>query len=132
MNIGEKIQLLFERSGYKNYANWGKAMGLPGDWLNELKKKVTIKIIDIERIIKIANYNQVSIDWLLKDHNDDNYIIDNRNDLADNDIINMLNQIQNQLKNEDVKFNGYVMNEESKQLTCDAIDILKGLVRNNL
>lgn len=132
MNIGEKIQLLFERSGYKNYADWGKAMGLPGDWLNELKKKVTIKIIDIERIIKIANYNQVSIDWLLKDHNDDNYIIDNRNDLADNDIINMLNQIQNQLKNEDVKFNGYVMNEESKQLTCDAIDILKGLVRNNL
>jgi hypothetical protein len=132
MNIGEKIQLLFKRSGYKNYADWGRAMGLPGDWLNELKKKVTIKIIDIERIIKIANYNQVSIDWLLKDHNDDNYIIDNRNDLADNDIINMLNQIQNQLKNEDVKFNGYVMNEESKQLTCDAIDILKGLVRNNL
>lgn len=132
MNIGEKINTLFERSGYKNYADWGKAMGLPGDWLNELKKKVTVKIIDIERIIKIANYNQVSIDWLLKDHNDDNYIIDNREDLEDNDIISMLNQIQNELKNNDVKFNGYVMNEESKQLTCDAIDILKGLVRNNL
>jgi len=131
MNIGQKINTLFERSGYKNYADWGKAMGLPGDWLLDMKKKDTIKTVDITRLITIANYNQISIDELLKD-NDGNYIIDMQNDLDDNDIYRMLNEIQNQLQENEVNFNGFSMNQQSKDIAYDAIEVLKGLIKSNL
>jgi len=131
MNIGQKIELLYKHSEYKNYADWGKAMGLPGDWLLDLKKKATIKTVDITRLITIAEYNHITLDELLKD-SDDNYIIDTKSDLADNDIINMLNQIQNQIRNDEVKFNGFNMNKECIEISFDAIDVLKGLIKNNL
>ncbi len=134
MNIGQKINLLFERSGYKNYADWGKAMGLPGDWLLDMKKKETIKTVDVTRLITIAEFNQITLDELLKDDTG-NYIIDTKNDLEDNDILKMLVKIQNQLQeNEEneVKFNGFAMSKESIEITYDAVDILKGLIRDNL
>lgn len=131
MNIGQKINLLFERSGYKNYADWGKAMGIPGDWLLDMKKKETVKAVDITRLIVIAEYNQITIDELLKD-NDGNYVVDMRDDLVDNDIYTMLNQIQTELQNDDVKFNGFVMNKECKEIAFDAVEVLKGLIRSNL
>jgi hypothetical protein len=134
MNIGQKINLLFERSDYKNYADWGKAMGLPGDWLLDMKKKETIKTVDVTRLITIAEFNQITLDELLKDDTG-NYIIDTKNDLEDNDILKMLVKIQNQLQeNEEneVKFNGFAMSKESIEITYDAVDILKGLIRDNL
>jgi len=132
MNIGQKINKLFERSGYKNYADWGKAMGLPGDWLLDMKKKDTIKTVDITRLIVIAEYNHITIDELLKDNNG-NFVIDMKSDLTDNDICKMLDQIQKQLKNEDeIKFNGFTMHKECKDITYDAIDVFKGLIKSNL
>jgi uncharacterized protein YpuA (DUF1002 family) len=131
MNIGQKINQLFERSGYKNYADWGKAMGLPGDWLLDLKKKDTIKTVDITRLITIAEYNQITLDELLKDNND-NYILDINSGMEDNDIYKLLGQIQTQLEENEVKFNGFIMNKESKEITYDVIDVLKGLIGNNL
>lgn len=131
MNIGQKINKLFERSGYKNYADWGKAMGLPGDWLNDMKKRDTIKTVDITRLIQIAEYNHITIDELLKD-NDGNYIVDMQSELKDNDVYKMLNQIQIELQKEDIKFNSYTMNSECRKITYDAIDVLKGLIKNNL
>lgn len=131
MNIGQKINLLFERSGYKNYADWGKAMGLPGDWLLDMKKKETIKTVDVTRLITIAEFNQITIDELLKD-NKGNYVIDINSNLGDNDICRMLNQIQEQLQENEIKFNGFAMNRESKNITFDAIDVLKGLIKSNL
>lgn len=131
MNIGQKINLLFERSGYKNYADWGKAMGLPGDWLLDMKKKETIKTVDITRLITIAEYNNITIDELLKD-NDGNYIIDMNSELEDNDIYKMLIKIQEQFQENEVKFNGFIMTRESKDIALDAIDVLKGLIQSNL
>lgn len=131
MNIGEKINLLYERSGYKNYADWGKAMGLPGDWLLDMKKKETIKTVDITRLIIIAEYNQITLDELLKD-NDGNYVIDMQSELEDNDVYRMLNQIQLELQKSNSKFNGCLMNRNCIEITYDAIDILKGLIKNNL
>jgi len=131
MNIGQKINILFERSGYKNYADWGKAMGLPGDWLLDLKKKDTIKTVDITRLIIIAEYNQITLDELLKDKNG-NYVIDMMTDLADNDICKMLNEIQNEIQKTEVKFNGFILNKNGKEVAYDAIDVIKGLIRSNL
>jgi hypothetical protein len=131
MNIGYKINKLFERSGYKNFADWGKAMGIPGDWLLDLKKRDTVKIIDITRLIVIAEYNNITLDDLLKDDNGI-YVINVNDSLDSNDICKMLEQIQDQLKKSEVKFNGFAMSEECKELTFDAIDVLKGLVKSNL
>ena len=131
MNIGQKINILFERSGYKNYADWGKAMGLPGDWLLDLKKKDTIKTVDITRLIIIAEYNQITLDELLKDKNG-NYVIDMMTDLADNDICKMLNEIQNEIQKTEVKFNGFILNKNGKEVAYDVIDVIKGLIRSNL
>jgi hypothetical protein len=131
MNIGEKINLLFERSGFKNYADWGKAMGISGDWLLELRKKDTIKTVDISRLIIIVDYNNITLDELLKD-DDGNYIIDIKNDLPENDIGKMIDNIQEQLKSNEIKFYGYSMNKECIMLALDGLDILKGIIKANL
>lgn len=130
MNIGQRINTLFERSGYKNYADWGKAMNLSGDWLLDMKKKDIIKTVDITRLITIAEYNHISLDWLLSDS--DNSFVDIQTELPDNDIGVMFNQIQKQLQEDEVRFNGFPMNDDCKEIAFDSIDILKGLIKSNL
>lgn len=127
MNIGQKINLLFERSDYKNYADWGRAMNLSGDWLNDMKKKDTIKTVDITKLIIFTEFNHITLEELLKNDRS----IDFNDDLPDNDIKQMLNKIQIQLKDES-KFENFIMNEASKEITYDAIDVLKGLIKSNL
>jgi hypothetical protein len=131
MNIGQKIEILFQRSGFKNYKEWGEAIGLSGDWLLDMKKKDTIKTVDITRLITIVDYHQVTLDWLFKDE-DDNYVIDIENNLTDNDISKLLSDIQTELQKDEAKFNNYPLSKESKQLAFDAIDVLKGLIKSNL
>lgn len=131
MNIGQKINMLFERSGYKNYKEWGKAMGLPGDWLLDMNKKETLDIVNIARLQVIADYNQMSVDELLKD-NHGNSVLDKKRKLPDNDIVVLLDQLQTELKKDDVKFNGFTMNQDCKNITFDAVQVLKGLIKSNL
>ena len=128
MNIGEKINYLFDQSGYKNYADWGKAMGVPGDWLNDMKKKEVVKVVDITRFITFVEFNHITLEELLKNDR----IVDTIDDLPFNDIYAMLNQIQLQLQESESKFNGFTMNKESKEIAFDAIEVLKGLVKSNL
>ncbi|MCE5220173.1 MAG: hypothetical protein LLF98_02600 [Clostridium sp.] len=127
MNIGQKIEILFQRSDYKNYADWGRAMNLSGDWLNDMKKKDTIKTVDITKLIIFTEFNHITLEELLKNDRS----IDFNDDLPDNDIKQMLNKIQIQLKDES-KFENFIMNEASKEITYDAIDVLKGLIKSNL
>jgi|GEM_PF-3568598 len=131
MNFGEKVNMLFERSGCKNYKEWGEAIGLPGDWLLDMKKKDTLDIVNIARLQIIADYNQMTLDELLKD-DDGNSVLDKKRKLPDNDIYKMLDQLQSELKKDDIKFNGYTMNQDCKDITIDTIDVLKGLIQSNL
>jgi len=85
MNIGEKIFQLKESMGFKNYAEYGKAIGLPRDWLLELSKKDSIQTIDITRLIKITEYHKITLDDLLKD-NEDNLVVDIKSNLPENNI----------------------------------------------
>jgi len=131
MTIGEKITLLKESARFKNYQDFGKAVGLSGDWLLDLSKKQEVSTIDITRLIKIADYFNVTLDWLLKD-NDNDYIIDVKKDLAEDDIGIMLDNIQNKINEGNAKFYGYSMNNEVSKLANDAIDIVKKLIKQNL
>jgi len=128
MNIGEKINKLFEQSGYKTYADWGRAMDLPGDWLLDMKKKDNIEIGNIKRLIIFAEFNHITLEELLKNKR----VVDKNELLPDNDIYSMLNQIQIELQNDDVKYNNYPMNKDCKNIAFDAIDVIKGLIRSNL
>ena len=131
MTIGEKITLLKESARFKNYQDFGKAVGLSGDWLLDLSKKQEVTTIDITRLIKIADYFNVTLDWLLKD-NDNDYIIDVKKDLAEDDIGIMLDNVQNKINEGNAKFYGYSMGNEASKLANDAIDIIKKLIKQNL
>jgi hypothetical protein len=132
MNIGKKINQLFEHSGYRNFKGWGEAMGLPGDWLLDMAKKETLDMVNINRLQIIADYNQITIDELLKD-NDGNSVLDKKRKLPDNDIKKILDGIQSEFKkDEEIRFNGFIMDQKCKDIAFDAIDVLKGLIKTNL
>ena len=131
MNIGEKISLLKDSCGFKNYVDYGKAVGLSGDWLLELSKKESVKSIDITRLIKIAELHEITLDELLKDENG-NYVIDIKEDLPKSDVGKMVDCIQKQLEENEVKFDGCLMNKECIELAKDGLEVLKGLIKSNL
>lgn len=128
MNIGQKIEILFQKSEYKNYADWGRAMNLPGDWLNDMKKKDIVKTVDINKLIIFTEFNHITLEELLKNDR----LIDLNDNLPDNDIKQMLNKIQIQLNEDESRFENYIINETCKEITYDAIDVLKGLIKDNL
>lgn len=130
MNIGKKISVLKDSIGFKNYQEFGKAVGLNGEWLLELSKKEVIQTVDITRLIKISEYFNVSIDWLLKDENDIDLSV--KQDLQDNDIGVMLDYLQTKINESENKFYGYDMSIESKKLASDSIDVIKKLIKQNI
>jgi len=131
MNIGEKVLMLKESLGFKNFAEYGKAVGLPGDWLLQLSKKDNVTTIDITRLIKLANYHNINLDELLKDDVKE-YIVDIKKDLPDDDIAKIIENIQIKLDNGEVYFNGLIINSDCKSIINDSLEILKGLIKNNL
>ena len=68
---------------------------------------------------------------MLKD-NDNNYIIDIKKDLAEDDIALMFDDIQSKINEGNAKFHGYSMNDKVSKLANDAIDIVKKLIKQNL
>lgn len=130
MNIGQKIQLLKDSMGFRNYQEFGKAVGLSGDWLVDLSKKEAITMVDITRLIKIADYANITLDNLLKDNKE--WTIDIKEGLPEDDIGIMLDNINNRLNNKNNKFYGYSMNNEAVKLTQDTIDEVKKLIKENL
>jgi len=128
MSVGQKINKLFEQSGYKTYADWGRAMDLPGDWLLDMKKKDGIEIGNIKRLIIFTEFNHITLEELLKNDR----LVDINDNLPDNDIRRLLDQIQLQVQENESIFDGFIMNEKSKEITFDAIDVLKGLIKSNL
>ena len=128
MNIGQKITLLKEGAGFKNYKEFGDYVGLSNDWCLELSKKQEVTTIDITRLIIISKKFNVSIDWLLADIDDED-IQDKQ--LPEDDIASMLGRIQDKI-NKDSSFEGTSLNKEVAKLAYDSIDVVKKLIRQNL
>jgi hypothetical protein len=131
MRYGEKLTKLKDSTPFKHWTKYGEAIGVPGEWLAEQAKKETAQTADISRLIKVVEYHQVSLDYLLR-KDEGNYTVDNVNDLTENDIGNMIDNIIEQLKNDEVKFYGYDMNKECIEVSKDGLEVLKGLIKNNL
>lgn len=132
MNYGEKLIRLKESTGEKHWSKYGNLIGVSGDWLAEQSKKDAVQtIIDISRLIKVVEYHGVTLDYLLRDDEAESGVVVS-DELADNDIAKMINDIIKQLDGSEVKFNGYLMDDSCKEITRDALDILKGLIKNSL
>jgi transcriptional regulator with XRE-family HTH domain len=131
MNIGKKIASLKENLGFKNYAEFGKAIGLSGDWLLELSKKETVSTIDVSRLIVIADYAHISLDYLLRDSEDAGTIC-KQGELAEDDTGVMLDRVQDQLKEDDLMFYGFCIGKDVSKLAIDAIDVVKMLIKQNI
>src|SRR5690554_3692177 len=106
MNYGEKLTKLKDSTGIKHWTKYGETIGVPGEWLSEQAKKDSVQTIDISRLIKIVEYHNISLDYLLRDDAEESSV--NKNDnLEDDDIFAMMDGIQNKLQDKNVKFNGY-------------------------
>jgi hypothetical protein len=130
MNIGRKLTILKDSLGIKNWSDYGKRIGLPGDWLLEQSKKEDVTTIDITRLIKIAKFHGIKVDDLLDQTNE--ILIEKQSDLPSNDIYQMIDNIINQAQKDDVSFNGFPVNEESKAVICDTMEIIKGFIQQYL
>jgi len=131
MNYGEKLTKLKDSLGIKHWTKYGEIVGVPGGWLADQSKKEFVQIVDIPRLKKIVEYHYISLDYLLKDDNEESVIVKNDN-LLENDIIVMIDNIQKQLNEKDICFNGYTINKECKEITFDSLEILKEFIKSNL
>lgn len=137
MNIGEKISIYKERLGFKNYGEFGKAVGIPGNWVNELSKKEEIKQInDMGYLIKLCDYLGIAINQLIINDNgkiDDYESIDitNINEECD-DIGILINKIVTLLDKPNIKMDGMLLNNKAKQICKDALEVVKALTRQHL
>mgnify|MGYP001355720744 CR=1 FL=1 len=130
MNVGQKIQLLKESMGFKNYQEFGKFVGLSGDWCLELSKKKDITTIDITRLITICNKFKVTLDWLLFDV--ENINIDIKEGYPDNDVGTMLDNIIKQAQTDKTFYYGTELSKQNRQLVIDIIEEVKRLIHDNL
>jgi hypothetical protein len=131
MNYGQKLTKLKDSLGITHWTKYGEIVGIPGTWLADQSKKDSVQIVDIPRLIKIVEYHQISLDYLLRDTSED-ISIEKNDDLSDDDILKIIEKIKEQVKEKDVRFNGFLMSEVCKNITVDSLEILEGIIKNNL
>jgi len=130
MNIGQKITLLKESMGFKNYKDFAKFVDLPSDWCLDLSKKIEVTNIDISRLVKIACRFNVSVDWLLSD--DSCSDCEGQGSFSEDDIAALLDNIKEKIKGENCRFEGTVLSGEVGRLTSDCIDVVKKFIKQNV
>lgn len=135
MNIGEKISLYKDKLGFKNYQDFGKAVGVNGSWLLELSKKTEVSFIDLNNLLKICRYLGITIDQLV---NDDHIVLSNKTIEVTNinancdDIGVIIDEIEELLSKEGIKIDGMLMNEKSKEICKHSLEVVKTLTRQHL
>lgn len=134
LNIGEKICLFKERLSFRNFQEFGRAADVSGDWINELSKKSEIKVTDMNNIIKLSEYLGITIDQLVKnDEFNVGKIEDLIVDINDTEDIGVLiNNMILLLKKDEVKMNNVLMNEKSRKVCEDSLNVVKVLVKQHL
>ena len=135
MNIGEKITSYKEKLGFKNYQDFSKAAGLSGEWLLEASKKQELKVVDVNNLIKICGYLGVTIEQLIVDDNSINISEGNatENITDPDDIGTLLNELVDSLSNkEGCKLDGVLMNNKSKEICKDSLEVVRILIKQHL
>jgi len=135
MNVGEKIRLYKERLAFKDYQEFGRAVGISGNWINETSKKSEIKQVnDLGYLVKLCGFLGITIDEFLKDDKieTDESIESNIIDVNSEDIGILINNMVVLLGREDVKIDGMLMSDKSKEICIDSLNVVKTLVKQHL
>jgi transcriptional regulator with XRE-family HTH domain len=138
LNIGNFIINTKDKLEYKNFADMARTIGVSPDFLLRLSKietKEELKQVNIESLEKVANYIGITIDELInpvKLKNTDVTKCDIKflNECNDMEII--INELMQKAQENGIKYNGFEMNNESKQILIDSLDVVKQLVRSKI
>lgn len=135
MNFGQKLEKLRNQLGY-NYVQLGREIGLSADTLSGYEKNSSGNI-SIQNIKKIADYFNVSIDYLLLEENNVSTILDNYSNIVTvGDVIDikiLLEEVIYKLsKTDNVKFGDKDTNEHIKQCAIDGLDVLLSILNANI
>ena len=135
MNVGEKICLYKERLNFRDYQEFGRAVGISGNWINETSKKSEIKQInDLGYLVKLCKFLGITIDEFLKD---DKIETDELNeidivDVNSEDIGVLINNMIVLLGRDGIKIDGMLMSDKSKEICVDSLAVVKTLVKQHL
>ena len=135
MNVGEKIKLYKERLAFKDYQEFGRAVGISGNWINETSKKSEIKQVnDLGYLVKLCKFLGITIDEFLRDDKIETGELNEIDiiDINSEDIGILLNNMIILLGKEGVKIDGMLMNDKSKEICKDSLAVVKTLVKQHL
>jgi len=135
MNVGEKICLYKERLNFRDYQEFGRAVGISGNWINETSKKSEIKQInDLGYLVKLCGFLGITIDEFLRDDviETDESIEPKIIDVNSEDIGILLNNMILLLGREGIKIDGALMNDKSKEICIDSLAVVRTLVKQHL
>jgi len=133
MNVGEKVFLFKERLNHKYFADFARAANVPPAWLNEIKDKEEIKqISDMSYLINLCSYLGMTIDDFLRNDDVIKEEIPEVIDLNSEDIGVLLNNMILLLRKERTKIDNVIMNEKSKEVCIDSLNVVKTLVKQHL
>jgi transcriptional regulator with XRE-family HTH domain len=139
MGIGSAIKNAKDKMNYPNFTVMATAMDVKSSTLNRLKEinnKEDLKTENVEVIEKISNFLGMTINELI---NFELEVDDSINSTAVeyissecNDIGILINELITKLKEKEIKIDGFIMNDESKQTLIDSLNISKKLSKNKL
>ncbi len=143
MGIGVAIRNSKEKLKYSNYTEMAKAIGVSSSVLNRLKDvntKEDMKQENIEVLEKVSIFLGMSINDLINFEIDSSDSQDSQEDTKIlninpecNDVGIIINEVKEKIKETSgIKLDGFLMNEESKQILIDSLDISKKLAINKL
>jgi len=135
MNVGEKICLYKERLNFRDYQEFGRAVGISGNWINETSKKSEIKQInDLGYLVKLCGFLGITIDEFLRDDiiETDESIELKIIDANSEDIGILLNNMILLLGKDGIKIDGALMNDKSKEICIDSLAVVRTLVKQHL
>ena len=133
MNVGEKVFLFKERLNHKYFADFARAANIPPAWLNEIKDKEEIKqISDMTYLINLCSYLGMTIDDFLRNDDIVKEKIPEVIDLNSEDIGVLPNNMILLLRKEGTKMNNVNMNDKSREVCINSLNVVKTLVKQHL
>ena len=133
MNVGEKICLYKERLNFRDYQEFGRAVGISGNWINETSKKSEIKQInDLGYLVKLCGFLGITIDEFLKDDKIETDESIESNIIDSEDIGVLINNMIILLGRDGIKIDGMLMSDKSKEICVDSLAVVKTLVKQHL
>ena len=133
MNVGEKVFLFKERLNHKYFADFARAANVPPAWLNEIKDKEEIKqISDMTYLINLCSYLGMTIDDFLRNDDILKEEIPEVINLNSEDIGILINNMILLLRKDGTKMDNVIMDDKSKEVCIDSLNVVKTLVKQHL